>query len=94
MIDDTALQKSRRFHLMTITVNGQPQEVEAHLTLANLLQQLDLKPDRVAVEVNLKIVDRPSFVNWNLQDGDQVEILSFIGGGAYPLINTHIREKP
>lgn len=78
---DTAWQKVRRFDLMTISVNGQPQEVAANLTVATLLQQLDLQPDRVAVEVNLKILDRSSFNTWNLQEGDHVEILSFIGGG-------------
>ena len=78
---DTSWQKVRRYALMTISVNGQPQEVAANLTVATLLQQLDLQPDRVAVEVNLKILDRSSFNTWNLKEGDHVEILSFIGGG-------------
>jgi thiamine biosynthesis protein ThiS len=38
----------------------------------------------VAVEVNLKILDRSNFPTWNLQEGDTVEILSFIGGGSLP----------
>jgi sulfur carrier protein len=51
-------------------------------TVADLLDALDIKPDRVAVELNLEILDRREFSRRALHPGDRIEILSFIGGGA------------
>jgi thiamine biosynthesis protein ThiS len=67
---------------MKIVVNGEQHEAEEFLTVAHLLQKLNLRSEQVAVEVNLKILDRGDFPTWNLHDGDKVEILSFIGGGS------------
>ncbi len=67
---------------MQIIVNGESQEQSHPLTVTNLLKSLDLHSKQVAVEVNLKILDRSDFDTWNLQEGDKVEILSFIGGGS------------
>ena len=52
------------------------------LTVTRLLESLDLRSEQVAVEVNLKILDRSDFATWNLEEGDKIEILSFIGGGS------------
>ena len=65
-----------------IQVNGELQTAPSGSTVAGLLQQLDIRSDRVAVEVNLHIVDRQNFERQSLQEGDRVEIISFIGGGA------------
>ncbi|WP_447963148.1 sulfur carrier protein ThiS [Nitrospira sp. Ecomares 2.1] len=67
---------------MNIVVNGEQREAEEPLTVAQLLSTLDLRSEQVAVEINLKILDRGDFLTWNLHDGDKVEILSFIGGGC------------
>jgi thiamine biosynthesis protein ThiS len=67
---------------MKIIVNGEEQTYNVPLTVTALLQELDLRPEQVAVEVNLAILDRSNFPTWNLQEGDKVEILSFIGGGS------------
>lgn len=67
---------------MKIVVNGEPHEAEEPLTVAHLLHRLNLRPEQVAVEINLKILDRGDFTTWNLHEGDKVEILSFIGGGS------------
>lgn len=64
-----------------ILVNGEARGWSPDRTIADLLRELDLKPDRVAVELNLEILDRNDFATRNLRDGDRVEILSFIGGG-------------
>lgn len=72
---------------MKIVVNGEHQAAEDSLTVAQLLQKLNLRSDQVAVEINLKILDRGDFLTWNLHDGDKVEILSFIGGGSPPCID-------
>ncbi len=49
--------------------------------MAGLLTELDIRPDRVAVELNLTILDRNEFDRRSLQEGDRIEIISFIGGG-------------
>jgi thiamine biosynthesis protein ThiS len=55
--------------------------VSSGSTVTALLNELEIRPDRVAVEVNLQIVDRQSFDRQMFQEGDRVEIISFIGGG-------------
>jgi thiamine biosynthesis protein ThiS len=50
--------------------------------VAALLHELDIRADRVAVELNLEILDRHDFETRGLREGDRLEILSFIGGGA------------
>ncbi|MBA5870396.1 MAG: sulfur carrier protein ThiS [Nitrospira sp. CR2.1] len=68
---------------MTIHVNGESRGTGEGQTVAGLLRELDIRTDRVAVELNLEILDRNDFETRGLRDGDRVEILSFIGGGAY-----------
>jgi thiamine biosynthesis protein ThiS len=65
-----------------IQVNGEPREAVRGATVADLLRELNIRPDRVAVEVNLDIVDRQEYERRNLCEGDRIEILSFIGGGG------------
>ena len=67
---------------MQIQVNGEARTIASGSTIIGLLNQLEIRPERVAVEVNLQIVDRQSFARQILQDGDRVEIISFIGGGS------------
>lgn len=66
---------------MRITLNGEPFELEQPLTVADLLTRLDIDPRRVAVEHNLTIVKRQAFPEIVVADGDQVEIVNFVGGG-------------
>jgi sulfur carrier protein len=67
---------------MHIQVNGEQRALAAGLTVAGLLTELDIRPDRVAVELNLTILDRNEFDRRSLQEGDRIEIISFIGGGS------------
>jgi sulfur carrier protein len=66
---------------MKITLNGAPKEIEASLTVQNLLDQLQIPPGRVACEVNLKIIKRAFYPATQLNEGDTVEIIQAIGGG-------------
>lgn len=66
---------------MQIQVNGEGRTASAGVTIADLLHELDIRPDRVAVEVNTEILDRQEFDRRGLREGDRVEIISFIGGG-------------
>ena len=67
---------------MTIQVNGESRGIGDGHTVAALLRELDIRADRVAVELNLEILDHKDFETRGLREGDRVEILSFIGGGA------------
>jgi thiamine biosynthesis protein ThiS len=66
-----------------IHVNGEAKAWRSGATVADLLRDLDIKTERVAVELNLEILDRAVFAHRPLSDGDRVEILSFIGGGSF-----------
>ncbi|MGZ8366814.1 MAG: sulfur carrier protein ThiS [Nitrospira sp.] len=65
-----------------IHVNGEARTWRSGATVAELLQDLDIRTERVAVELNLEILDRAVFDQRSLNDGDRVEILGFIGGGS------------
>ena len=66
-----------------IHVNGEARDWRSGATVADLLRELEVKAERVAVELNLEILDRTAFAQRPLQDGDRVEILGFIGGGSF-----------
>lgn len=67
---------------MQIHVNGQVRETMSGTTVADLLRELNITGERVAVEVNLDILERGQFGQRLLTEGDRVEIISFIGGGS------------
>jgi thiamine biosynthesis protein ThiS len=68
-----------------ITINGNPRPVSSPLTLADLIQQLGMKSDRVAVELNREIVPRDLWAVTSLHHGDRLEIVHFVGGGCIRL---------
>jgi thiazole synthase len=67
---------------MKISLNGEPHELAGPLTLNALLAQLGIDPRRVAVEHNLTVVKRANYDSTQIQAGDQVEIVNFVGGGS------------
>jgi thiamine biosynthesis protein ThiS len=67
---------------LQIQVNGLRRDCRSGSTIGDLLRELDIKTERVAVELNLEILDRKDFELRGLKEGDRVEILSFIGGGS------------
>lgn len=66
---------------VTLTINGDPRTVAGPTTLAGLLEQLGLQPSAVVVEHNRAIVRRPELAGVPVAEGDQVEIVHFVGGG-------------
>ncbi len=66
---------------MHIQVNGESRQVREEINVTGLLQDLQLNVERVAVEINLEILDRRDFDAKILEEGDRIEIMSFIGGG-------------
>ncbi len=68
---------------VTITVNGEHKRVAAGLSLADLASQLGLVPEKVAVERNLEVVPRSTLAQVQVEDGDEIEIVHFVGGGDH-----------
>lgn len=66
---------------LSITVNGEAKSIEAQQSVWVFLEGLQLDPKKVAVERNLEIVSKSLFKDVILEDGDQLEIVHFIGGG-------------
>lgn len=66
---------------MRLHINGEQREFPDGLSVAALVTQLGMKPDRVAVELNLEIVSRAQWEMTTLQDGDKLEVVHFVGGG-------------
>lgn len=66
---------------MTITLNGDRHELQAPLSVSALLEGLEIDARRVAVELNLAVVKKAAYDTSVIQDGDEVEIVNFVGGG-------------
>ncbi len=66
---------------MRVQVNGEIRELPDELTLDALVRQLALAPERLAIELNREVVRRARWAETVMRDGDQVEIVHFVGGG-------------
>jgi len=67
---------------ISIFVNGEPTRVARGLTVEGLLQHLELELDRVAVELDRELVRRPEWPRRAVENGAQLEIVHFVGGGS------------
>lgn len=65
---------------MTIRVNGEPREVTERTTIRQLVGQFNLVPEKVAIELNRRLI-RADKYDQPLKTGDEVEIVTFVGGG-------------
>jgi sulfur carrier protein len=64
-----------------VIVNGEGRTVTDGMTVLDLLQALEIEPERVAIELDRSIVKK---INWNtmrLQEGSKLEVVQFVGGG-------------
>ena len=66
---------------MRLTINGESRDLDVVSTVASLVEHLGLKADRLAIELNREIVTRSDWETTQLRDGDQLEIVHFVGGG-------------
>ena len=66
---------------VALTINGERREIPAGLTLLGLVGHLGLDPERVAVELDKRIVKRAQWERTGLAEGSQLEIVQFVGGG-------------
>lgn len=66
---------------LSIVVNGQPRTVAPGTNVASLLAELGVRPQHCAVEINLELVPRGAHAQRQLAPGDQLEIVTLVGGG-------------
>ena len=66
---------------MKLIINGEIKEFNKDITLADMLQKLDLTSKVMAAAVNMEIVKQGSWADYKLKDMDKVELLDFVGGG-------------
>lgn len=64
-----------------ITINGETRQFTSGLTVTELIGQLQLAPERIAIEYNRAILARRLWRETGLQEGDTLEIVQFVGGG-------------
>ena len=65
---------------MPVRVNGEPRDVTAG-SVADLLRSLEIDPRTVVVELNREIVRRPALESTYIKEGDEIELVHFVGGG-------------
>ena len=68
---------------MKITINGEIKELESEVNLNRLLELFSLPSQRIAVELNREIIRREEYSSYALRDGDILEIVRMVGGGAF-----------
>lgn len=66
---------------MIIKINGKDEVIDSELNLAELIKNKNLLPERIVVEHNLRIARKEEWQKIILQEGDNIEIISFMGGG-------------
>jgi sulfur carrier protein len=67
---------------MILQINGETQELPSGLSVTALIEHLELRPERVAIELNKQIIRRNLWTETALNDGDVLEIVHFVGGGS------------
>jgi thiamine biosynthesis protein ThiS len=67
---------------LRVQINGEIRELPEQLTLSELATELALVPERLAIELNREVVRRALWPETMLREGDQVEIVHFVGGGS------------
>ena len=66
---------------MKVFINGETKEIERETRLSELLKQLSLPDQRIAIELNREVVRRKDWENIQIKDADKIEIVHFVGGG-------------
>ena len=64
-----------------ITVNGKQMQIIPRLSMRNLITKLKMPLNKIAIELNKKIIDKKRISKIQLKKGDKIEIVHFIGGG-------------
>ena len=79
-----------RKRALWLLLNGERREVAAGLSLAQLIETLDLAPERIAIELNQSVVRRAEWAATKLKESDRIEIVHFVGGGGGPIADCRL----
>jgi thiamine biosynthesis protein ThiS len=74
-------QSSQLNTKITIRLNGDPHVIEGDARLTTLIEALKMKPTRIAAELNRNIIPRAEYSKITLHEGDELELINFVGGG-------------
>jgi thiamine biosynthesis protein ThiS len=66
---------------MRIRLNGKDRQISSGLTVRSLLQELELEPAMIVVELNRDILERDAYADVPVREGDTIELVHFVGGG-------------
>lgn len=66
---------------MQVTINGEKRELAENLTISEILKNLELPSERVAIELNKEVVRKKDWENIKVNDADKIEVIHFVGGG-------------
>ena len=66
---------------MQVIFNGESQDIDDKTSIADILERFDIERRQVAVEVNQEIVPRDDLDGYVLHEGDQIEVVTLVGGG-------------
>jgi len=66
---------------MQVTINGENRDVKEGLTVLALLEDLELQPEAMVVQRNENVIERSDFATIQLEEGDVIELVRFVGGG-------------
>ena len=80
--DVSSFQDDRGWNQLWVQINGEKREVADGLQLDSLIKLLNLTPERIAIELNQKVVRRAEWSATVVSEEDRVEIVHFVGGGA------------
>lgn len=78
------MEQADRFsmtQIMNISLNGEKKTVPDNITVTGLLEFLNIRHQRVAVELNMEIVKKDKYSATSIKEGDSLEVVSFMGGG-------------
>ncbi|HXW83465.1 MAG TPA: sulfur carrier protein ThiS [Candidatus Binataceae bacterium] len=68
-------------HTISITLNGEPHRLAAGISVSALIEQLKMRPARIAVELNGEVVPKARYTETMVREGDRLEVINFVGGG-------------
>lgn len=66
---------------MEIQLNGEARELSDSSSLGDLIRELGLQPERIAIELNHEVIRKPDWETTVLKENDRIEVVHFVGGG-------------
>jgi sulfur carrier protein len=66
---------------MKVKINGEEKEIESHKNVLNIIEDCRLNKDAIVIEYNMDVLDKNKYNDTYIKDGDQIEIVRFMGGG-------------